>query len=69
MMVYAHSTAKDHIMAKQNVFLPQVKMMIHNNTHSKVEGWRHLAQMKLNEPGRQKIGRQKSFQQAKHAKL
>ena len=39
------------------------------NTHSTVEDWRNLGKMKLNEPGRQKLGRQKPCKQAQHAKL
>ena len=41
---------------KQNVFLLQVNM-IHHFTYFTVEDWRNVWKMKLNEPGRQKLGR------------
>ena len=71
-MFYAQSTAKDHIRAKQNVFLPQVQILIHNLIYiPAVEDWINLGKMKLNEPGiRQNIGRyRKPYKQAQHAKL
>ena len=56
-MLYGQSTAKRHIRANDNVFLSQVKILIHNLIHvSAVEDWRNLVEMKLNEPGRQKLG-------------
>ena len=55
-MFYAQSNAKGHIRVKQNVFLPQSSDSI-LNTHFTVEGWRYLEKMKLNEPGKQKLGR------------
>ena len=58
LMFYSQSTAKGHIKVKQNVFVPQEK---HSdsllNTHSIVEDWRNFGEMKLNELGRQKLGR------------
>ena len=57
LMFYTQSTAKGYIRAKQNVFLPQVKIV------------RNLGKMKLNELGRQKLCRKKPRQQAQHAKL
>ena len=33
LMAYAQSTAKGHITAKQNAFLSQVKILIHNLIH------------------------------------
>ena len=48
---YAQSTAKGHIRAKQNKFLPQVNsLIIHIPQFSFEEIWK---KMKLNEPGRQ----------------
>ena len=43
LLFYAQSTANDHIRAKRNVFLPQVKILNHYSvfsTHSTGEGWR-----------------------------
>ena len=59
LMCYAQSTAKGHIRVKQNVFLPHVNILIHYLTciHSTVHNWRHLGKMRLNEPGRQTLGR------------
>ena len=56
-MLYTQSTAKGHIRAKQNIFLPQVHILIHYliNTHSTVDDWKQLWKIKLNEPERQKL--------------
>ena len=61
----------DHIRAKQNVFLPQVNNSDSQlNTHSTAENWKKLAKMKLNEPGKQKLGSyMKRCRQEQHAKL
>ena len=68
LMFYAQSTAKGQIRAKQNVFLPQVKIPIHNLKHiPPLKIWGSLQKMKLNEPGRQKLGRYKGpCKQAQH---
>ena len=39
------------------------------NTQYTVGDWRNLGEMKLNEPGRQKLGRSKPCVQVQHAKL
>ena len=61
-MFYAQSTAKDHIIgAKQNVAYNSTTTSKHSDslltTRSTVEDWRHVGKVKLNEPGRQKLGR------------
>ena len=56
-MSYAQSTAKGHIRAKENVFLPQVQIRIHYLKHiPPLKIWRNLQNTKLNEPGRPKLG-------------
>ena len=42
MMFYAQSKAKGHIRMKQNVFLPQVTILIHNLHIFTVEDWRNF---------------------------
>ena len=63
-MFYTQSTAKGHIRVKQSVFLPQVNILIHylieNNTQPTVQDWRNLWKTKLNELGRQQLGRYRS---------
>ena len=51
LMFYAQSSAKGHIRVKQNAFLPQVNMLIHDLIHipPTIEDWRNLGKMKLNE--------------------
>ena len=61
-MFYAQSTAKGYIRAKENVFLPQVQILIHYSIHvilpSKNETlFFCIEKMKLKEPGRQTLGR------------
>ena len=58
LMFYAQSTTKGHIRGKQNVFLYTTSKYSDSqlNTHSTVENLRNLGKMKLNEPGRQKLG-------------
>ena len=69
-MLYAQSIAKVHIWAKQNVFLPLSKNSDSQlDTHSTVEDWKNWGEMKLNEPGRQTLGRYKPCRQEQHAKL
>ena len=70
-MFYAQSTTKGHIREKQNVFLPRVKFWFTTHTDpqcdddghftiSPLKIWKHLDKIKLNEPGRQKLGRYRS---------
>ena len=54
---YAQSTAKGHIRTKQNVFL-QAKLSIHDLIHTPpLRIAKTLWKMKMNEPGKQKLGR------------
>ena len=56
-MFYAQSAMQGHIRVKQNVFL-QVKINYDSlfNTHSTGDDWKNVEKMKVNEPGRQKLG-------------
>ena len=57
-MIYAQSTAKGHTREKQNVFLSQVKILIHYLIHiPPLRIGDILGKMKWNEPGRQTLGR------------
>ena len=57
MMCYAQSAANGHIRAKQHLFLPQVKGLIHDLIHiPPLKSRINLEKMKLNEPGRQTLG-------------
>ena len=48
---------KGHIRVTQNVFLPQVQILIHYLIHiPPLEIWRNLKKMNLNELGRHKLG-------------
>ena len=61
-MFHAQLTAKGHIRRKQNVFLPQVNILIHYLIHIPlVENWRKLEKKKL--------GRWQPCKQVQHAKL
>ena len=57
-MFYAQSTAKGHIRAKLNVFLPQANILIHYVLHiPPLRILKNSRKMKLNELGWQKLGR------------
>ena len=69
-MFYAQSTVKGYIRAKLNVLLPQVKFrfLVYDAFHVLFMIGEVWGKMKLNELGRQKLGR-KSCQQALHINL
>ena len=73
-MFHTQSAEKGHIRAKQNIFLLQVKILIHYSINIPPLRIENLKNMKLNELGRQKLGRQKlgrqnPCKQAQHAQL
>ena len=60
-MFFIQSAAKGHIRAKQNVLPPQVQILIHYLIHSApLQIWGNVPILKLNESGRQKLGRYRS---------
>ena len=57
LLFYAQSTVKGHIWAKQNGFLLEVAILIHYSVHSPLLRIEDFEKIKLNEPGRQTLGR------------
>ena len=57
LMFYAQSTAKGHIRVKQNVFLPQVKLLIHYLKHSIVEDLEKLGENGIEWARKAELGR------------